>query len=105
MLKIDSILNPLCIFPRGSSAATLLSFRSRSISKASFHDLSPNPESGLHFRFPSQRSRADKLQKFQPLDKTGEILGALHVYADEARQGITQVADAKRYCFLVRKGL
>jgi len=40
----------------------------------------------------------------KPLHNICEYLNALHIYTEEARQGITRTVDAHHFCSHVRKG-
>ena len=44
-------------------------------------------------------------QDYRPLHNVCEFLHALHIYTDEARQGITRYVEAYHYCSHVRKDL
>lgn len=43
-------------------------------------------------------------QEFLPLHNVCEFLNALHVYTDEAREGVIRYVEANHYCSHVRKG-
>ncbi|MCJ1247761.1 hypothetical protein MMC30_004976 [Trapelia coarctata] len=43
--------------------------------------------------------------EFQPLHNICEFLTAVHIYADEARQGKTRYVEATHYCSHIRKDL
>lgn len=43
--------------------------------------------------------------EFKPLHNVCEFLNALHIYADEARNGVTRFVEANHYCSHVRKDL
>ena len=45
------------------------------------------------------------LKEFKPLHNVCEFLNALHVYADEARRGVTRFVEANHYCSHVSKDL
>jgi len=44
-------------------------------------------------------------KEFKPLHNVCEFLNALHIYADEARKGVTRFVEANHYCSHVRKDL
>lgn len=45
-----------------------------------------------------------KIQNFKPLHGVCEFLSALHIYTDEASQGVTRYIEATHFCSHVRKG-
>jgi hypothetical protein len=43
--------------------------------------------------------------ELKPLHNVCEYLNAVHIYADEARQGIVRTVDAHHFCSHVSKGI
>jgi Protein of unknown function (DUF1264) len=103
------IILPVLSFVSASAQSSVaMSFISANISAIAAHALRWSPTAWLHswLLYPGIQTqvRATIDPELRPLHNICEYLNALHIYADEARQGICRSVEAYHFCSHVSKG-